>query len=129
MWLLSHCEGKKKSREEIVNSPKIQHSVYEQLFSGPCRLDKLVWVEPCCLCMWLISMSPVPKIVGVCQSHVALTRTGILQPSPGLRSPWAGAQPGSVPLLAWKPQLLLLLLWKTGLSSLPCSKWSKRACK
>lgn len=88
----------KKKREEIVSSPKNQHSGYEQLFSGPCRLDKLVWVEYSCLCMWLISMSPVPKIVGLCQSHVGLTKNGILQPRAVLMSQRAGCTASTVPL-------------------------------
>lgn len=98
---------KKKSREEIVSSPKNQHSGYEELFSGPCRLGKLVWVEYSCLCMWLISMSPVPKIVGLCQSHVGLTKNGILQP---VQSWWVsglGVQPTLCPSVTWKPQPLV----------------------
>lgn len=69
-------------KEGIVSSPKNQHPGHKKLFSGPCRLDQLVWVECSCLCMWLISMSPLPKIVGLCQSHVYLTKNGFLQPSP-----------------------------------------------
>jgi len=47
---------------------------HEKLFSGPCNLGKLLWVERSCLCTRLISMSPLPKIVGLCQSHVDLTK-------------------------------------------------------
>lgn len=119
-------EKKKKSREEIVNSPKNQHSGYEQLFSGPCRLDKLVWVEYSCLCMWLISMSPVPKIVGLCQSHVDLTKNGILQPSAVLMSQRVGCT-AKLGAPQWHGNHSCW--WKTGRSSFPWSKWSKRVCK
>lgn len=118
--------GGKKSREEIVSSPKNQHSGYEQLFSGPCRLGKLVWVEYSCLCMWLISMSPVPKIVGLCQSHVDLRKNGILQPSPVLMSQRAGC---AAKLCAPQWHGNHSHCCKTGLFPFPWSKWSKRVCK
>lgn len=118
--------GKKKCWEGTVSSPKNQHSGYEQLFSGPCRLGKLVWVEHSCLCMWLISMSPVPKIVGLCQSHVDLTKNGILQPSPVVMSQRAGC---AAKLCAPQWHGNHSHCCKTRLFPFPRSKWSKRVCK
>lgn len=58
--------------------------------------------------MWLISMSPLPKIVGLCQSHVGLTKNGILKPSP-VSDDSAGRvySQAMCPLVTWKPQPLV----------------------